>query len=153
MDGKRFALRSRMVLALLCAVMVLFAWVLFDLQVVNGSYYLEQSTRKIAVTEPVQAARGEILDRYGRLLVSNRAAYQVTVDTRLMGDEKERNETVLKLLEICREQAVEWNDNLPITRTAPFRFTVESPFENTTTAEDGTVSNSPTSLSLSLIHI
>ena len=87
MDGKRFALRSRMVLALLCAVMVLFAWVLFDLQVVNGSYYLEQSTRKIAVTEPVQAARGEILDRYGRLLVSNRAAYQVTVDTRLMGDE------------------------------------------------------------------
>ena len=147
MDGKRFALRSRMVLALLCAVMVLFAWVLFDLQVVNGSYYLEQSTRKIAVTEPVQAARGEILDRYGRLLVSNRAAYQVTVDTRLMGDEKERNETVLKLLEICREQAVEWNDNLPITRTAPFRFTVESPFENTTTAEDGTVSNSPTSLS------
>ena len=147
MDGKRFALRSRMVLALLCAVMVLFAWVLFDLQVVNGSYYLEQSTRKIAVTEPVQAARGEILDRYGRLLVSNRAAYQVTVDTRLMGDEKERNETVLKLLEICREQAVEWNDNLPITRTAPFRFTVESPFENTTTAEDGTVSNSHTSLS------
>lgn len=147
MDGKRFALRSRMVLALLCAVMVLFAWVLFDLQVVNGSYYLEQSTRKIAVTEPVQAARGEILDRYGRVLVSNRAAYQVTVDTRLMGDEKERNETVLKLLEICREQAVEWTDTLPITRTAPFRFTVDAPFENTTTAEDGTVSTSPTSLS------
>ena len=146
MDGKRFALRSRMVLALLCAVMVLFAWVLFDLQVVNGSYYLEQSTRKIAVTEPVQAARGEILDRYGRVLVSNRAAYQVTVDTRLMGDEKERNETVLKLLEICREQAVEWTDTLPITRTAPFRFTVDAPFENTTTAEDGTVSTSPTSL-------
>ena len=58
MDGKRFALRSRMVLALLCAVMVLFAWVLFDLQVVNGSDDLAQSTRKIAVTEPVLADRG-----------------------------------------------------------------------------------------------
>lgn len=147
MDGKRFAFRAQAVLALLCAVILLFAWVLFDLQVVNGSYYLEQSTRKIAVTEPVQAARGEILDRYGRVLVSNRAEYQVTVDTRLMGDEEERNETVLKLLQVCREQGVEWTDTLPITKTAPFLFTVDSPFENTTTAEDGTVSTSPTSLS------
>lgn len=146
MDGKRFAFRAQAVLALLCAVMLLFAWVLFDLQVVNGSYYLEQSTRKIAVTEPVQAARGEILDRYGRVLVSNRAAYQVTVDTRLMGDEEERNETVLKLLQVCREQGVEWTDTLPITKTPPFRFTVDSPFENTTTAEDGTEKTSPTHL-------
>lgn len=147
MDGKRFAFRAQAVLALLCGVILLFTWVLFDLQVVNGSYYLEQSTRKIAVTEPVQAARGEILDRYGRVLVSNRAAYQVTVDTRLMGDEEERNETVLKLLQVCREQGVEWTDTLPITKTAPFRYTVDSPFENTVTAEDGTVSTSPTPLS------
>lgn len=147
MDGKRFALRSQVVLVLLCAVIALFAWVLFDLQVVNGSYYLEQSTRMIASTEPVQAARGAILDRYGRVLVSNRAAYQVTVDTRLMADEAERNETVLKLLEICREQGVEWADSLPITREAPFRFTVDSPFENTLAAEDGSLSTSPTALS------
>lgn len=146
MDGKRFAFRAQMVLALLCGVMLLFAWVLFDLQVVNGSYYLEQSTRKIAVTEPVQAARGPILDRYGRVLVSNRAEYQVTVDTRLMKDEQERNETVLKLLQVCREQGVEWTDTLPITKEMPFRFTADSPFENTVTAEDGTVSTSPTAL-------
>lgn len=147
MDGKRFAIRTRAVLVLLCAVVLLFAWVLFDLQVVNGSYYLEQSTRKIAVTEPVQAARGPILDRYGRVLVSNRAEYQVTVDTRLMKNEQERNETVLKLLQVCREQGVEWSDSLPITKAPPFRFTVDSPFENTVTAEDGTASVSPTHLS------
>lgn len=147
MDGKRFVIRTRAVLVLLCAVVLLFAWVLFDLQVVNGSYYLEQSTRKIAVTEPVQAARGPILDRYGRVLVSNRAEYQVTVDTRLMKNEQERNETVLKLLQVCREQGVEWSDSLPITKAPPFRFTVESPFENTVTAEDGTASVSPTHLS------
>ena len=71
MNEKQFHIRTRMVLAALSAVMAVFCWVLFDLQVVNGHYYLEQSTRKIANTETVQAARGEILDRYGRVLVTS----------------------------------------------------------------------------------
>ncbi len=146
MDGKRFALRSRVVLALLAVVLAAFLWVLFDLQIVHGSYYLSQSTRKIASTEAVQAARGEILDRYGRVLVSNRATYQVMVDTRLMKSEAERNETVLSLLKICREQEVEWVDTLPVTKAPPFRYTVDDPFETTVTAEDGTEKTVSTSL-------
>ena len=128
MDRKRFHLRSRAMLVMLAVTFALLLWVLFDLQVVHGSYYLEQSTRKIADTETVQAARGEILDRYGRVLVSNRATYQVTLDTKMMGTPKERNETVLALLKVCREQGVEWNDTLPVTRELPFQYTVESPF-------------------------
>ena len=87
---------------------------------VHGGYYLEQSTRKIANTETVQAARGEILDRYGRVLVSNRASYQVSLDTSLMGDIQGRNTTLLKLLAVCREQGVAWTDTLCISGEAPF---------------------------------
>ena len=58
MNSRQFHLRSRVVLLLLGAVLAGFLWVLFELQVVNGSYYLEQSTRKIANTETVQASRG-----------------------------------------------------------------------------------------------
>ncbi len=106
MDRKRFHLRSRAMPVLLVGTFALLLWTLFNLQVVNGSYYLEQSTRKIANTETVQAGRGQILDRYGRVLVSNRATYQVTLDTKMMGTPGERNETVLALLEACREQGV-----------------------------------------------
>ena len=98
MDGKQFHLRTRIVLILLAAVLLVFTWVLYDLQVVHGSYYLEQSTRKIANTETVQAARGDILDRYGRVLVTNRINYQCTLDTYLMGGTQGRNSTILALL-------------------------------------------------------
>ena len=79
MDGKQFLRRSRVVLMLLGVILAVFVLALYDLQVVQGAYYREQSTRKIANTETVQAARGAILDRYGRALVSNRATYQVTL--------------------------------------------------------------------------
>jgi penicillin-binding protein 2 len=122
-------------------------WVLFDLQVVNGSYYLEQTTKKIANTETVQAARGEILDRYGRVLVSNRATYQVTLDTSLMGTTQERNQIILGLLAVCREQEVEWSDSLPVSSTAPFTYTSSHPYENVTTDADGMETRSENYLS------
>lgn len=146
MDGKQFHLRSRLVVAALAAVLLTFAWVLYDLQVVHGSYYLEQSTRKIANTETVQAARGEILDRYGRVLVSNRAGYQVTLDTKLMGNVQGRNDTVLELLEICREQGVAWSDTLPVSGRVPFGYTESRPFENVTTDDSGVEKTSPSQL-------
>lgn len=140
MDGKQFQFRTRTVLLILAAVFLAFTGVLYNLQVVHGGYYLEQSTRKIANTETVQAARGEILDRYGRVLVSNRASYQVTLDTSLMGDIQGRNQTLLALLSICREQGVTWADTLCVSREATFSYTEERPFE--ALSADGTASPS-----------
>ena len=67
MDGRQFHVRVRGVMVLLAAVLVGFLWVLYDLQYVHGAEYLEQSRRKIAKTETVEASRGQILDRYGRV--------------------------------------------------------------------------------------
>ena len=64
MDGKQFQRRVRSIVLLLCVILFAFAWVLYDLQYVHGAEYLEQSQRRIARTETVEAARGEILDRY-----------------------------------------------------------------------------------------
>lgn len=119
MDGKQFQTRSRVVLLSLAAVLLVFTGVLYNLQIVNGAKFLEQSTRKIVNTETVQAARGEILDRYGRVLVTNRASYQVSLNTGLMGTVAERNDTILELLRLCREQDMTWTDNLPVTDTPP----------------------------------
>jgi len=150
MDAKRFARRSRVMLLALGLVFFLFGGVLYDLQVVQGARYREQSTRKIANTETVQASRGNILDRYGRLLTTNRVGYQVTLDANLMGNEQSRNEILLKLLEVCREQGVEWSDSLTISGTPPFRFTTDEPFQVTYENEDGTATVADTRLYLLL---
>lgn len=135
MDGKQFHARIRGVSLMLLSIVLVLSMVLYDLQIVNGAYYLEQTASKIANSETVPAARGGLLDRYGRILVSNRASYQVTLDTNLMGNVQNRNRIVQKLLDICRDQQVEWSDSLPITAQAPFTYTVDAPYY--TTNENG----------------
>ncbi len=73
-------------------------------------------------TETVDAVRGDILDSHGRVLVTNESAYQVSLDSSLMGDA--RNEILTQLLALCREERVEWTDTFPVTDdSAPYSFT------------------------------
>ena len=123
MDGKQFHWRVRSIVGVLFVILILFAWVLYDLQYVHGADYLAQSRRKIAKTETVEAARGKILDRYGRVLVTNRESYNVSLDTSFMED---TNATLLKLLDICRQEGVTWTDTLPVSAEAPFVFTFDT---------------------------
>ena len=146
MEGKRFHIRSQFLVGILAIVVAIYAWTLFDLQVVNGGSYLEQSTKKIANTETVHGDRGKVMDRYGRLLVTNRATYQVTLDTGLMGDTQSRNAILLDLLKICREQGVSWSDSLNVSLAPPFRYTTDTPFESISILEDGTERRSTTQL-------
>lgn len=52
---------------------------LFYLQIIRGSSYRSNYNLKIERTEPVNAARGNIYDRKGRLLAYNDLAYTVTL--------------------------------------------------------------------------
>lgn len=124
MDAKQFHSRLRGILLFLAALLGLFCGILYNLQITHGADYRSQSVRKITKTETVEAARGQILDRYGRVLVSNRTSYQVTLDTGVMGAEALRNPNLLSLLQICRDHDVAWTDAvLPISMTAPFTYT------------------------------
>ena len=118
LEGRQFQKRIWLVPLLLAVLICLFLSVLYRLQVDNADYYRGVSTRKIANRETVEAARGEILDRYGRVLVSNRVTYQVTLKTSLMG--KDRNSILSTLISVARDSGVEWADTLPISSQAPF---------------------------------
>lgn len=123
MERKQFHTRSAGILVLLAAILVAFAYVLYDLQVVQGPAFAAQSQRKIVRTETVDAARGKLLDRYGRVLVSNLPSYNVSLNTSFMGEEK--NEILLRLIAVARAQGVVWTDTLPVSRTEPFVFTLD----------------------------
>ena len=126
MEGKQFHIRTLITALLLALLLAGFGAVLYNLQIVKGDEYRAASTVKIANTVTVEAARGELLDRYGRSMVSNRATYQITLTTTAMGAEAQRNANLLELITICRENGLEWTDTLPISKDAPFAYTDEN---------------------------
>ena len=155
MNPKQFRRRALAMAALLALMVAGMGATLYDLQINNGADYYEQSQRRVAETQTVESARGQILDRNGQVLVSNRVVYQVTLDTSLMKDEDKdavtaagsrRNDTLLALIEAARAEGVEWTDNLPISKTEPFTFTTDTPYYTTSVDEEGEIVHTLTRL-------
>lgn len=86
---------------------------LFYLQGVKGDYYLAMSTRKFTTSIVDKAPRGEIFDRNGKALVSNRIGYSLQVQRINMSND-EFNEMLLKLLDILDESGYTFEDTFPI---------------------------------------
>ena len=127
MEGKQFNRRTLAVAAVLAVMLAVFVGVLYNLQIVHVEDYRAMSVVKIDNRVTVEGARGELLDRYGRELVTNRAVYRITLNTRLMGDEAQRNPNLMELITICRDNGLSWSDSLPISTTAPFTYTTDTP--------------------------
>ena len=144
MEKKQFHRRGLGMLLLLAVILFWLGSSLYDAQMIHGAEYLARSQNSIAETQTVEAARGDILDRYGRVLVSNRVTYQVALNTDAM--EKNRNDILLALIRIARDAGVEWEDTLPITAQPPFRYTTDTPFQYPTTDEEGSPTTSLTRL-------
>ncbi len=117
--------RLYMLAGFLAVVLAIYVGVLYNTQVIKYDEYQEKSIRSIARVEKVEASRGIITDRSGRTLVTNRSAYALTFDSSLLKDGDDENKAILRLVKLCQEQGVEWNDNLPITRQAPFSYTLD----------------------------
>ena len=119
-------LRLYVLAALFFAVMAVYLGVLFNTQVNHYDEYYASSIRTIARSEAVEAARGNITDRNGKLMVSSRSSYNLTFDASLLDEGEDANEAILRLLELCQERGINWVDALPITRSAPFAYTLDS---------------------------
>ena len=97
---------------------------LYQLQIVEGAQALAESQAHQYSNQTVTAARGNILDRYGRVLVSNRECYNLYINTtRLFGDDVEDpNALILQMVNIVEANGIEWTDDLPITKEPPFEY-------------------------------
>ena len=105
--------------------LVLYLTRLYRLQVIEGEQAYEASTNSIVSYETVAAARGNILDRYGRLLVSNRNCNNLVIDEDELFIDNDNERINADILELCRlitEHGDGYNDELPISMTAPFEF-------------------------------
>lgn len=134
-EAHRLKLRTNLLIALFCAVLGGFMAVLYQTQVVHGSDYRSSANTHITKPQQVNSVRGEILDRYGRVLVTNEVSYNVELDLDAMGTQ--RNDILAHLLDICREEGVEWTDTMPLSKTAPWSFTDSDPFSYQYQNDDG----------------
>ncbi|MCR5664078.1 MAG: hypothetical protein K6G17_04255 [Oscillospiraceae bacterium] len=107
---------------LLALLVVLYLIFLYDLQIVQGEAYYNRSNEITTEEVTVTAARGAILDRYGRVLVSNKECYNLSIDTTKLFAGEDPNATILQLVELVREYGDEYTDDLPITREPPFEY-------------------------------
>lgn len=95
-------------------------WKLFDLQIVKGSQYKEIANNRLITNIVEKAPRGEILDRYGTRLVSNKVGYSVVMQKTDLTDE-ELNDVITKLVGVLYSNGCEYYDNLPIS-FAPYTY-------------------------------
>lgn len=84
---------------------------MIQLQLVNGNYYRGIALENITRTHKLPAMRGEILDRAGNLIASNRASYKVYVTPSLLGGEREVKR-LASLLDMSAEEARDLLDKI-----------------------------------------
>lgn len=92
---------------------VIFIATLFNLQIVNGENYREQSEKRMLRTKNITAPRGEIYDRNGVILATNKLSYDVEL-YKVRVNTKEQNDGILRLVEILNENSDKVYSTFPV---------------------------------------
>ena len=105
--------------------LLLFLLTLYDHQIVHGREYLAKSITSNATAQEVEASRGILTDRNGKVLVSNRLTYTLTFSKEHFSGNEELNAALLRLIGLCRDNDISWNDSFPVSSAAPFSYLIE----------------------------
>lgn len=97
---------------------------LFNLQIVNGSEYREQSNTKLTREAKIEAARGSILDRSGNVLVSTEMKFSLEMYNSKTEDEQ-LNSSILLMTNILEQNGNSYVDTFPIS-IDPFEYHFDS---------------------------
>lgn len=95
---------------------------LFNLQIIHGSKYREESNTRLTRESTLEADRGEILDRSGNILVSSSQKFNLELYKSKI-DNNSLNESILKIVQVLEKYNVNYTDNFPI-KIEPFEYTI-----------------------------
>ena len=96
---------------------------LFNLQVVHGESYREQSNTRLSRASVIKAARGSILDRSGNELAGVKTESDIEIyKTNVSNDEL--NNCALNLVNLLNQYQIQYTDTFPISIN-PFAFTID----------------------------
>ncbi len=115
--------RAILLLMIFIGVLTLYSFKLFDLQIIKTDGNHDNTTVYSTITT-VRAARGDILDRNGKVLVGNRASYDLVFNHYVIKSADNRNEHLYRLYHKCQELGIDYLDHFPVTKTRPFEYTL-----------------------------
>ncbi|MBO5129311.1 MAG: hypothetical protein J6B95_03065 [Oscillospiraceae bacterium] len=116
--------RALVLVGIVALILTLFSLRLFNLQIIATDGNTDNTTTFTTLTR-VKAARGDILDRNGNILVGNRASYDLVFNHYVITSSDNTNQSIYNLIKKCEELGVSYNDHFPITATRPFEYTLD----------------------------
>ena len=116
-----FKLRLGLFMAAFGILIGAYAYRLIQLQVVSPRKS-STGTGTYTYDTRVTAARGEILDRNGNVLVTNRASYNIIITGYALFNSEAPNESLRQLVRLCRELSIDFTDHLPVTPVKPYEY-------------------------------
>ncbi len=122
--NKRLIKPARLVAmaVILLVLLTVYLVFLYKLQIIKGEEYYNRSNEITTTTRTVTAARGNILDRYGRVLVSNKECYNLQIDTDKLFANEDPNTVILELVKMVQGFGDSYTDDLPISTEPPFEY-------------------------------
>ena len=114
--------RATVVLVIFMVVLAVFAVRMYDVQVVDSESAVRDSSTYTSYYT-VTAARGDILDRNGNVLVTNRTTYNLTFNNYVLYNSGDTNGYLYKLVSLLMELGVEYVDHFPVTVERPYAYT------------------------------
>ena len=117
--------RAGIVLLLFVALIGFYIYRLYDEQIIKTDGGSISNETTFTTLTRVKAARGEILDRNGNVLVSNRASYDLVINHYVLVSAKGTNDYLYQLVKLCQELGIEYNEHFPISQQRPFTYTLE----------------------------
>ena len=110
---------ARPVIALFMVALVVFGFgfKLFDIQIKNHDYFVKKNSTMQTYTVQIPAARGDIVDRNGNQLVTNRQGNSIILDATVFpsaDDNEARNTIILNLINLFEKNGEEYVQHLPL---------------------------------------
>lgn len=119
-------LRTMTLVVLVVAAAFLCGIRLLRTQLVDGEKYLEMTKSTYKSNQEIDAARGQIVDCSGKVLNTNKIVFNINFQRSSLVAETQ-NEIIYRVLTVLIENNQEWNDSLPISKTAPYTFDEKRP--------------------------
>ena len=118
-------LRAGFLIGFFLTIILVFALRAFDLQIIQTGGKVVDNTKTFTSVVRVKAARGDILDCNGNVLVTNRASYDLVINHFVLLSADGTNNHLLRLVNLCREMEIAYNDHFPVSKEVPFEYTLD----------------------------
>lgn len=114
MENQKYFRRFAIITAFVLIILVIYDMILMRIQLKDGEGYRTQAIQRTATSSTLTAARGEIVDRYGRSIAENRMGYNIVFERSEM-EKGTENEVIWQLTKILSAAGEDWIDVCPIT--------------------------------------